>query len=271
MLEHPEKQLDNKVGLPDNVIVMSEERFAKALASMLVIPEIIIIDVIVDTRVELTPEPIVNMLTPPSDDGIVIALTVEPVICVIPVRVGPDKLKIKLYPAAINSEEVNPLVNPAAFKFVVAEAPPTKYPLVFKLCKEVSSIFKQPEKQLAPNVGKLDKVMDIIPVAFLNASDAIEFTAVLNIILFIPLISVKGVDPVPILCMVIPPSETGIESTVASEPLTLVTLVSLPTLLLIPKIKSYPAVNNCCCVILGEEPPAVLLKTDELLIPASSI
>jgi hypothetical protein len=96
MLEHPEKQFDNKVGLPDKLIVVSEERFAKAFASMLVIPELIIMDVTVDTSVELTPVPMVKILTPPSDVGIVRAVSVDPVTLVMLVRTFAfEMLKIK--------------------------------------------------------------------------------------------------------------------------------------------------------------------------------
>jgi hypothetical protein len=90
------KQFDNKVGLPDKLIVVSEERFAKAFASTLVIPELIIMDVTVDTSVELTPEPMVKILTPPSDVGIVRAVSVDPVTLVMLVRTFAfEMLKIK--------------------------------------------------------------------------------------------------------------------------------------------------------------------------------
>jgi hypothetical protein len=112
MLSQPVKQFSNNVGLLNNVIVVSEERFAKAFDSILVIPELIIIDVTVDTSVELTPVPMVKILTPPSDVGIVRAVSVDPVTLVMLVRTFAfEMLKIKLYPASTNCELSNPAAN----------------------------------------------------------------------------------------------------------------------------------------------------------------
>jgi hypothetical protein len=75
-------------------------------------PELIIIDVTVDTSVELTPVPMVKILTPPSDVGIVIELIVDPVNLVMLVRTFAfEILKIKLYPASTNCESLNPAAN----------------------------------------------------------------------------------------------------------------------------------------------------------------
>lgn len=108
-MTQPEKQFSNKVGELSKVRVVSKFRLENAFAAILVIPKLTVIDVIVVSSVELTAEPIVNILVPASLDGIVIALTVEPVIFVMPVSsLTFEILKIKSYPAANKSESVYP-------------------------------------------------------------------------------------------------------------------------------------------------------------------
>ena len=94
LVKQPEPNVGLDAPVPDIVIVVSEERLAKAFAAILVIPELTVIDVTVDVSVELTPEPMVKTLTPPSVVGIVIELIVVVVNLVIAVRVVPDKSKI---------------------------------------------------------------------------------------------------------------------------------------------------------------------------------